>query len=100
MQLTPEQINEFISKAVLESQIGEVVKGSINRVMEELRKNYQNPFDSVIRQHVNALIDKEVLATYRPLLEVGIKEALKNQMTEEVMGKIIEAAMEKLRSRY
>ena len=100
MQLTPEQVNEFVAKAVLESQIGEAVQGAMKRVMEDLKKSYNNPFDAVIKEHVNAIIDKEVITTYRPILEAGIKEALNNHMTEEVVEKIISAALDKLRSRY
>ena len=100
MQLTPEQVNEFLAKAVLESHIGEAVQEAVKRVVADLRKNYNNPFDQVIKQHVNAIIDKEVITTYRPILEEGIKEALKNHMTEEVVERIITAALDKLKSRY
>lgn len=99
MQLTPEQVNDFLAKAVLESQIGEAVQQSVARVMGDLKKSYNNPFDEVIKRHVNAIIDKEVMATYRPILEEGIKEAMKNYMTDDVVEKIINAALEKLKSR-
>lgn len=100
MQLTPEQVNDFIAKAVLESQIGEVVQKAVKRSIEDLSKSYNNPFDEVIKRHVSAIIDKEVMATYRPVLEAGIKEAMKNHMTDEVVERIISAALEKLKSRY
>lgn len=100
MQLTPEQINEFIAKAVLESQIGEAVKASVARAMEDLRKSYNNPFDEVIKRHIVQMIDAEVLTVYKPMLEAGIKEAMARHMTDEVVTKIIDAAMERLRSRY
>jgi uncharacterized membrane-anchored protein YjiN (DUF445 family) len=97
MQLSPEQINEFLAKAVLESQIGDAVKASIKRVTDELSKSYNNPFDEVIKRHVNNLIDAELLATYRPTLEAGIQKAMASYMTEDVMDKIVTAALEKLR---
>lgn len=75
MQLTPEQINEFLAKAVLESQIGDAVKASVARVMADLSKSYNNPFDEVIKRHVVQMID-------------------------EVVEKIIKSAMERLQSRY
>lgn len=100
MQLTPEQVNEFIAKAVLESQIGQVVKESVTRSIQELNKSYQNPFDAVIRRQVEALIDAEVQTHYKPILEASIKEAMARYMTSEIVEKIIEAGMEKLRSRY
>jgi uncharacterized membrane-anchored protein YjiN (DUF445 family) len=101
MQLTGEQINEFLSKAILESQIGEVVKAAVARSIAELSKSYNNPFDSVIRRAVDDLISKEVEATYRPVLEAGIKEKMAQYMTDDVVQNIIQAATEKLsRSNY
>lgn len=100
MELTPEQINDFVAKAVLESQIGQAVKDSIARVMKDLTKTYDNPFDVVIKRHIQELIDKEVIATYYPILEAGIKDALAKYMIDEIVNGIIKAGMEKLRSRY
>ena len=42
MQLTPEHINEFVANAIMQSQIGDAVKASIQRVMEELMKVYRS----------------------------------------------------------
>lgn len=100
MELTPQQINEFIAKTVMDSQIGEVVKGAVQRSIAELSKSYNNPFDEVIKRYVRELIEKEVLSTYAPLLEAGIKDAMTKHMTDEVMQSIIKAALTKLESRY
>jgi 3-methyladenine DNA glycosylase AlkC len=101
MQLTPEQINTFIADAVLQSQIGEAVKQSVARSVSELSKTYNNPFDEVIKRHVTQLIDAEVMTTYRPVLEAGIKDALARYMTDDVLTTIVETALTKLRnSRY
>ena len=101
MQLTGEQINEFLSKAILESQIGDVVKAAVQRTVGELSKSYNNPFDAVIRRAVDDLISKEVEATYRPVLEEGIKKQMAAYMTEDVVSNIIKTATEKLsRSHY
>lgn len=100
MKLTPQQINEFIAKSVMDSQIGEIVNGAVQRSIAELSKSYNNPFDDVIKRFVRELIEKEVLATYAPLLEAGIKDAMAKHMTDEVMQSIIKAALAKLESRY
>ena len=73
MELTPEQINSFISNAVLESQIGVAVQESVKRVVAELNKSYQNPFDQVIRNHVSDIIDEQLRTTYKDSLTEGIK---------------------------
>jgi glutamyl-tRNA reductase len=100
MQLTPDQINDFLSKAILDSQIGEAVKESVRRVLDELKKTYQNPFDAVIKKHIEDLIDAELRSTYRPIFEEKVKTAMAEWATNEAFDKIIQAATEQLRSRY
>lgn len=100
MQLSPEQINEFLSKAILESQIGEAVQQSITRVMEELKRTYNNPFDDVIKKHINQIIDSELLTTHRAALQDGIRTRLEQYLTDEIIQKIMDAAMERLRRNY
>lgn len=100
MQLTPDQINEFVAKAVLDSQLGDAVKASVQRVMADLQKSYNNPFDEVIKRHVIQLIDAEVMKTYAPLLEAGIKQALQDKMTNDFINSVIDAGFERLRRNY
>lgn len=97
MQLTPEQINEFIANAVLESQLGEAVKASVARVMDDMRRSFSNPFDEVIKRHVAKVVEELVSTQYRTVLEEGIKTRLAEAMTDEVFEKIIEAAIERFK---
>src|SRR6187431_3279645 len=100
MELTPEQINEFIAKAILESQLGECVRQSVKRVIEECSRTYNNPFDAVIKKHVEAIIDQEIMNQYRPVIEEGIKSSMAKYMTDEVIQSFIKAAFDKLRRDY
>lgn len=100
MELTPEQINTFLANAVLQSQIGKCVQDAVGRVVADLSKSYQNPFDASIKQQVAVLIEKEIQTTYRPQMEARIAVALKAHMTDEVMEKIVKAAMINLDQRY
>ena len=100
MELTPEQVNSFIANAILESQIGAVVKEAVDRSITDLSRSYNNPFDQVIKNEVASLIQKEVAEQYRPQLEAGIKAAIAKHMTDEVVSKIINAAIEKLGRTY
>jgi predicted transcriptional regulator len=100
MELTAEQVNSFIANAILESQIGAVVKGAVDRSIADLSKNYQNPFDQVIKNEVASLIQKEVAEKYRPQLEAGIKASIEKHMTDEVIQKIISTAIDKLGRGY
>jgi hypothetical protein len=99
--LTPEQVNEFIAKAVMDSQIGAVVQESVQRVMADLRKSYNNPFDEVIKRHVVAAIDREIESKYRDEIGEGVKVALATMITADFVSEIVSAAVAKMRgSRY
>jgi hypothetical protein len=100
MMLTPEQVNEFVAKAVMDSEIGLAVQESVKRVMADLRKSYDNPFDAVIKRHVIDAIDKELVTNYGDDIRQGVQKALKSYISEEIIEKIVTAATEKLRSRY
>lgn len=43
MELTPQQVNEFIANAVMESTLGVAIKESIDRVLKSMTRAYDNP---------------------------------------------------------
>jgi hypothetical protein len=100
IDLTPEQVNDFLSKAVLESQIGTAVKASVDRVLKELGDSYKNPFDSAIRTIVLKQIETEVLTKFRPTIEASVRKSLESHLTDEIVKKIISVVMEKMTSRW
>lgn len=100
MQLTPEQVNEFIADAVLNSKIGEAVKASIDRVLKDLTKQYDNPFDAIVKAAVNDNIRKILAEKYQPELEKEIEKQITKYLTEDVVGKIIQAGISKLQTGY
>lgn len=99
MQLTPEQINEFVAKAVLESQIGNAVKDSVARVMKDLQAAYNNPFDQVIKQHVLAIIETQLRETYKEQIQAQIRDALAKAVTDDFVQKLVQVAFDRV-SRY
>lgn len=100
MNLTPEQINQFLADAVLKSQIGKAVEDAVARSIGSLTKTYDNPFDHVIKNHIHSIIEKEIVTKYAPLLQEKVEKAIANFMTEEYTQKVIEAGLEKLKARY
>lgn len=97
MQLTPEQINEFISKSVLESQIGEAVKAAVKKQIDNLSKSYDNPFDVVIRNIVTEQIHEIVTAQYKDQLRDRVERAIAAAMTEEMFDRIVSSALDRFK---
>ena len=100
MELTAQQVNDFLAKAVMESQIGAVTKAAVQKAVDEMSKSYQNPFDGAIRSHIQILIESELKTVYKPVLEAKVKELLTRTLTDELIEKIVDAGIEKIKSRY
>lgn len=98
--LTPEQVNEFLTRAILDSELGTAVREATTRVLADLRRTTGNPFDTVIKKHVEAMIDKEIMITYRDELETKVREGLARQLTDELINGIVQAALERFRRNF
>lgn len=96
MQLTPEQINVFLSNAVLESNIGEAVKESVEKTLKSLTSSYDNPFDKVVKDQVINLIQEQISSTYRPLIEEQVKTSLQKSLTDRIVGEIVQSAIDRM----
>lgn len=96
MDLTPEQINEFLSNAILKSSIGKAVEDSVNRSIAELSRGYNNPFDAVIRREVESLISEHLRTTFSEQLRGRVRVALESKLTEDTVNSIIEAGINML----
>jgi hypothetical protein len=100
MELTAEQINNFIATAVLDSQLGTFTRAAVQKAVDDMSKSYQNPFDGAIRNHIQILIEQELKTVFKPVLEAKVKAALANVVTDEMLQKIVEAGIERIKSRY
>lgn len=93
MQLTPEQINDFLAKSIMESQIGDAVKASVARVLSNLNKSWDNPIDAVIKQEVMQMIRTEIITTHREAMIAMIRDKVASKLTDDFIDKIITAGL-------
>jgi hypothetical protein len=89
MQLTPEQVNEFVANAILKSTIGEQVQKAVDTVIKELSKSYQNPYEAVIKQHINRAIEECVLTNYKDTIADEVKKVLEIKLQRDVIKSIV-----------
>lgn len=95
MNLTPEQVNEFIANAVLKSTIGVEVEKAVTKAVQSLSSSYNNPFESVIRNEVARVMVATIRDKYTGTIEAIVAEQIKSQVTEKVVAKIVEVALER-----
>ncbi len=88
IEISPDQINEYISKALLDSAVGEALKTVIDKKVKELGLSYNNPFEPIVQQYI--------LQAAKELIESQFKEAIakkvQESLTDEVMARLVDAA--------
>ena len=56
LKIDPEAVNKLVADAVLNSAIGEAVKKAVEKEIANLNRGYDNPLESVVRNHVAEIV--------------------------------------------
>lgn len=94
VDINPQDVNEAIVKAVLESSIGELVKNSVEKQVIFLLKN-SSPIDKIINEIIAEVIRNAVLVH-----KERIRAAITEKLTDEYVDKAITKFGEWLGSKY
>jgi len=92
IQISPEQINEYLVKTILESSIGTAIKKIIDDEVAKLSRAYDNPLQKVVEVEMARQIQVMIQTDYTELLKQKIREHL----TEEALSNISSAAWDTL----
>ncbi len=96
INVTPEQINKFIADKILQSSLGNTLEQRIKEVVSKLSQSWDNPYDQVIKSHINESIKQVIEENYSSF----IKEEVKNRLTDEMLQKYVNNAWHKLTRDY
>lgn len=97
LDIDAQQINDMVSKAVIESAIGDALKSSIDEQVKKLNRGWDSPLDSIVRQEVQAACFRILREEYKEEIESVVKDKLAEQITGDFIGEIMIAALDKIR---
>ncbi|MHB8372222.1 MAG: hypothetical protein ACYDBI_05885 [Thermoplasmataceae archaeon] len=100
LNIDPEAINKMLVDAILKSALGKTLNESIDRVVTDLSKSYNNPFDQEIKNVIRVEMAKILQTTYKEQIAKKVKERVEAGITDEVLDRIIIKALEKVFSNY
>lgn len=87
VDIKPENVNDAIVKAVLESSIGDIVKKSIEENVKSLTtRGYGNPIEKVIKDVILEVVKEEVLKR---------RDNIRKIISENLTDKMVKASIEK-----
>lgn len=93
INITPEQINEMIREAVMNSSIGAVIKDQVKSAVDGLSSHYNNPIEEAAKKEILHII-VEIMRS--PEMHEKIKSLVINSMTDEFISQITNSAFREL----
>lgn len=90
VSIDPEQINQMVTEAVLQSSIGAAVNTSIENYVKKMSSAYNNPIDDVVKSEVSKAIKKVVEEKMGGVIEAVVREKVTEEFTRNVFDKLWE----------
>jgi hypothetical protein len=93
VQIKPDDINRMIVAAVLESRLGEAIKNSADRALQDMNRSWHTSLENICRQEVRALVLQEITKNHQARIVEAVAEQLTgegvNDIAKELVGKLI-----------
>ena len=95
--IKPEEIDEYVKKAIIESSIGKILKESANKWIKEVCDSAHR-YDSPVRNMIHNII-RDMLreAINKPDNLALIKEAFISKVNESTINEVVYKMMENIR---
>lgn len=95
LKIDPEAVNKLVADAVLNSAIGEAVKKAVEKELANLSRGYDNPLESVVRNHVAEIARTVLREEHGPAIREKIAAALAAKLSDDFMDRVCEKAAER-----
>lgn len=95
LKIDPGAVNKLVADAVLNSAIGEAVKRAIEKEIANLSRGYDNPLESVVRNHVAEIARSVLLEEHGEAIRAKLSVALAAKLSDEFIDRVCEKAAER-----
>ena len=98
IDIDPKQVNEAISKAIIESSLGVQVKERLEKKYKELHDAYKlsSDIDREIERAIELYIRDVIEREYKPVIEAKIR----SKITDEVLTQFVDRVFKTYRDRW
>lgn len=90
IDINPEQINQAVVDAIIGSSIGVQIKDIVEKKVQELGNNFNNPIQKVVDQEIRNIIYKLLQSEYQEKM----KDMVRQKMTDDTLNSVISKAFE------
>jgi len=100
IDIKPEEVNDHVAKAVLESSLGDHIKKAIDSDIKKITQgSYGNPsaIQRAVSQHVRDIVEKLVMSDYKEAIEAEVREVMTKETIRELVNNVYKAIDEKVR---
>lgn len=95
LKIDPEAVNKLVADAVLNSAIGEAVKKAVDKEIVNLSQSYNNPLESVIRNHVAEITRTVLREEHGEAIRAKVSASLAQKLSDDFIDRVCEKAAER-----
>lgn len=95
LKIEPEAVNKLVADAVLNSAIGEAVKKAVEKEIANLSQSYNNPLESVIRNHVAEIARTVLREEHGEAIKARLSAALAQRLSDDFIDRVCESAAQR-----
>lgn len=89
ISIDPNAINEYISKQIIESTLGERLEETVSEALKAFARYGEDPLKSAVKSEINKQIMHLVQTEYSGLIEMAVRE----HMTQEFINDLVRGFM-------
>jgi len=90
--VTPDDVNKYVTQAIMESSIGINLKAAIDKELKDAIDGYDSPVKKVCREAIRAAIQGVI---DQPSWKEKINEAVAKHVTDDFLNSVIRYAVDK-----
>ena len=88
VNLNPDDINQMVSRAILQSAIGKELTSRIEAAVSAVSLDWNNPIDAVIREELRHIVVAQL--TTDPAVAKRVSNAVQARLTDAAISELVE----------
>lgn len=90
LNLNPESVEQYIAKAVLDSQLGKAVKEATDRVMDDFKSTYSRALENIVRGTIEKIVREYVINEKYEELKQAVRAKFTDETIESLVSRVFE----------
>lgn len=93
VNITPEQIEQYIAQSVMDSSIGKRVKEIVESQIKGMGRSWDNALTKAINEEIIKVVRRMIIEEYEPQIQEAARELLAQKVRGDFISNLISRTM-------